>query len=265
MIMSGLEQAQEEYSEDFCSFLEIAYGQGFLSEGGSGAIDNLVKNLQLSNKKILDIGSGLGGAAIHFAKKYNAITIGIEINQMMVDESNHRLPENLKNKVKFLFYDDIEHLPFQDSSFDLAFSKEVFLHLDLEDKLILFKEIYRVLKEDSHFIILDWLSPVNGHWGEKLVEMMRLDDLTLFANTEEDYKNIIHQAGFKLVSIDSEDENYARYNKEIIKHLQKDDIQKKLKRKYTNKEIEDNIHAYNLLYQSLKEKELLIRKIICRK
>lgn len=263
--MNDFKKAQQEYSEDFCSLLETAYGPGFLSEGGSEAIDNLVKDFQLADKKILDIGSGLGGAAIHIAGKYNANATGIEINQIMVDEANLRVPENLENQVKFLFYDDIKHLPFKDQSFDFAFSKEVFLHLDLEDKLTLFKEIYRVLKEDAQFIILDWLSQVNGHWGDKLEEMMRLDGLTLFANTEKDYKKVIHHAGFKLVSIDEEDERYAEYNKEIIKHLKKDDIQKKLKKKYTDKEIKGNIHAYNLLYHSLKEKELLIRKIICKK
>ena len=263
--MSSLNQVQKEYSEDFCSLLEAAYGEGFLSEGGIEAIENSIKGFQLNNKKILDIGSGLGGAAIHFAQKYNAITTGVEINQMMVDEAIRRIPEKLTGQVKFLYYDDINQLPFPDESFHLVYSKEVFVHLDLEDKLTLFKEIYRVLKNNSYFIIVDWLSPVNDHWGNKLVEMMKLDGITLYANTEEEYKKVIHQAGFKPVSIDEEDENYTKYNKEIIRHLNKEEVQKKLKRNFSNKEIEDTIHSYSLLYQSLKEKKLFIRRIICKK
>ncbi|MBI5680284.1 MAG: methyltransferase domain-containing protein [Methanobacterium sp.] len=263
--MDNFDQAQKEYSEDFCTLLEEAYGKGFLSEGGSEAIDHSVKGFQLDNKKILDIGSGLGGAAIHFAGKYNAIATGVEINEMMVDEANRRVPEKLTGRVKFLYYDDINHLPFLDEYFHLVYSKEVFLHLDVEDKLILFKEIYRILKNDSYFIIVDWLSPVKDHWGNKLKEMMRLDGITLFANTEEDYSDVLRQARFKIVSIDEESEKYAQYNKEIINHLKKDEIQNKLKGKFSDKEIQDNILAYSLLYDSLKEKELFIRRIICKK
>jgi phosphoethanolamine N-methyltransferase len=245
--------------------LEAAYGQGFLSEGGKEAIDDLVKGFKLDNKKMLDIGSGLGGAAIHFAEKFNAMVIGIEINQMMVDESSNRIPDKLQNQVRFLYYDDIRHLPFPDEFFDLAYSKGVFVHLDTEDKSILFKEISRVLKKDGYFIIGDWLSPVQDHWGEKMGEMMKIDGLTLFANTDDQYKDVIRRVGFELISIDAEDEIYANYNKEIVKHLKKPEIQKKLKEIFTTKEIEDSIKGYTLICQAIQEKELFVRKIICKK
>lgn len=263
--MNSVDKVQEEYPEDYCTMLEAAYGQGFLSEGGNEAIDDLVKGFKLDNKKILDIGSGLGGAAIHFAKKHNAMVTGIEINQMMVDEASSRIPDKLQNQVRFLYYDDIRHLPFADESFDIAYSKGVFVHLDVEDKLILFKEISRVLKKDGYFIIGDWLSPVHDHWGEKMDEMMRIDGLTLFANTEDQYKDVIRRAGFELISIDAEDEIYANYNHEITKHLKKPEIQKKLKEMFAIKEIEDSIKGYSLIYQAIKEKELFVRKIICKK
>jgi phosphoethanolamine N-methyltransferase len=263
--MDNLDQVQEEYSEDFCSLLEEAYGEGFLSEGGIEAIDNSVKGFQLDNKKILDIGSGLGGAAIHFAQKYKALATGVEINQGMVDEANRRVPEKLTGQVKFLYYDDISHLPFSDESFHLVYSKEVFLHLDVEDKLTLFKEVHRVLKDDGYFIIVDWLSPLKDQWGDKLKEMMILDGITLFANTQEDYMDVLHQSGFKIASIDEESERYVQYNEDIINHLKRDDIQNKLKGKFSDKEIQDNIHAYSLLSDSLKEKELFIRRIVAKK
>lgn len=263
--MDNLDQVQEEYSEDFCTLLEEAYGEGFLSEGGIEAIENSVKGFPLNNKKILDVGSGLGGAAIHFAQEYNALTTGVEINQQMVDEANRRVPEKLTGQVKFLYYDDINHLPFSDESFHLVYSKEVFLHLDVEDKLTLFKEIRRVLKDEGYFIIVDWLSPLKDHWGDKLKDMMRLDGITLFANTQEDYRDVLRQSGFKIVSIAEESENYAQYNNDIINHLKRDEIQNKLKGKFSDKEIQDNILSYTLLYDSLKEKELFIQRIVCKK
>jgi hypothetical protein len=41
-----------------------------MSEGGLEAIDNLVRELCLKNKKILDYGLGLCGAAYYIAKKH---------------------------------------------------------------------------------------------------------------------------------------------------------------------------------------------------
>lgn len=263
--MSSFDQVQGEYSEDYCTLLETAYGKGFLSEGGIEAIDDLVKGLKLDKKEILDIGSGLGAAAIHFAQKYNATTTGIEINQSMVDEANRRVLDKLQKQVKFLFYNDINHLPFEDESFELAFSKGVFLHLDVEDKLTLFKEVFRVLKKDSYFVIGDWLSPVNGHWGEKMAEMIKLDGLTIFANTEEDYREVIRLSGLKLFSIEKQDETYSNYNKKIVKHLERPEIQSKLMEDYSKEEIENTIKGYGLLYDAIQDNELLIRKIICKK
>lgn len=166
-VMTSIGIVQEEYPKEYCDILEIAYGKGFLSEGGTEAVDSLVSGFELEDQKILEIGSGLGGAAFHIAEKYNTSVTGIEINQAMVDEANCRIPLSLKNKTKFVYYNDINHLPFANESFDFAYSKGVFLHVSLEEKLTLFREIYRVLKPESFFLINDWLSPINDIWGGK--------------------------------------------------------------------------------------------------
>ncbi|MCK9150418.1 methyltransferase domain-containing protein [Methanobacterium alcaliphilum] len=263
--MSSIEKVKDEYPEEYCTILEVAYGDGFLSEGGTEAIDNLLVGFELENKEILDIGSGLGGAATYIAQKHRALVTGIEINQQMVDESNCRLIDSLKDDVKFLYYNDINHLPFPSESFDLVYSKGVFLHLDVPDKLALFKEIFRVLKKDSYFIIGDWLSPKNGDWGDKMKQMMESDGLTLFANTEEDYRQVITRAGFKLISISDFNDQYLKYNMEIVEHLKKNEIQKLLKNKFDDKEINSTIHGYQLIVDSINEKELLVRKILSKK
>ena len=169
----------EEYSEEYCKLLEVAYGNGMMSEGGEEAIDRMFFSENLENKTLLDIGFGLGGAAIYLAEKHHATVFGVEINPWMVEEATRRTPLSLKDKVKFFQYHPEEKLPFADHLFDIVFSKGVLTHL--KNKTYLFREVKRILKPGGSFIIDDWLSPQEGHWGERLRLMCEKEKLTLYA------------------------------------------------------------------------------------
>ena len=61
-----------EYHDAMVTILELIWGDGFMAPGGKGNVDNLVEGLDVRNKSILDIGSGLGGPAFVLAKGYGA-------------------------------------------------------------------------------------------------------------------------------------------------------------------------------------------------
>lgn len=262
---SSIEKIQEEYTDNFCTLLEAAYGKGFLSEGGAEAIDDLFDGFVLDNKKVLDIGAGLGGAATHLAKIRRAEVTGLEINRSMVDEANHRIPPELRGRLSFLYYDDISHLPFADGSFDIAFSKGVLLHLDTGEKFTLFREISRVLVPGGYVVISDWLSPVHGSWGERMQTIAKTDNLTIAANTEDDYKEIIRSTGFSLVSVSDDNAVYQRYNNEIADHLEEPEVRKRLAPLFSEDYIDQEISLYRLLADAIRDNDMLVRKIVCKK
>jgi len=68
----------DEYSTGFTTLLETVYGEGFLSQGSLESVDYIFKHINLNNKTILDIGSGLGGVEIYLAKKYSLQITGID-------------------------------------------------------------------------------------------------------------------------------------------------------------------------------------------
>ena len=261
--MSSIEKIKGEYSEAYCTLLELAYGKGYMSEGGAQAVDELFTGINISGKKVLDIGAGLGGAAFHIAKKYNAKVIGLEINPWMVSEAKRRRPEKLKNIVDFVFYDTIDKLPFHDKEFDIIFSKGVLVHLD--NKLPLFEEIHRIMKDDGILIINDWLSPLKNKWGKALQEMCELEDLTLFAETENNYLRLLKDSGFSKIDMQSEDNSYIKYNRSIAANLRKKLASHKSMGIFTKEEILDTVSSYELIAESIEKKELLVRKFICRK
>jgi len=247
----------EEYSKEYCLLLEATYGSSMMSEGGSEAINRMFrKEGDLQGKVLLDIGFGLGGVDFYLAKERQANVFGVEINPWMVEEATRRTPFLLKNQVHFSEYHPDNCLPFSDGEFDIVFSKGVLTHLNNKDYL--FKEVYRVLKKGGVFIIDDWLSPVEGQWGESLTKMCQKEKLTLYAETESNYQKILEGCGFGDINIRSENDNYYQYNMDIINRLHQE--KEILSNKILNQDlILEFIEGYQLIADSIKMNELLIR------
>ena len=254
--MSDTQKLIEEYPLDYCEFLEAAYGDGMMSEGGNEAIDSMLEGVELESKKILDIGSGLGGSATHVAAKHCANVIGIDINQPMINLANSRIPANLKSNLNFLCYDP-PTLPFADDSFDVVYSKGVLVHV--KDKLPLFQEVRRVLKPGGVFLIDDWLSPVADRWCDDVQTMCDLENLTLYAQTEEHYYGVLKGAGFKDLEMRPENKNYTRYNQDIVERLKTAKVKQLFVERFSEKDWREAVEAYQLITNAIRNDELLIR------
>lgn len=256
--MSDLQKIIEEYPEDYCEYLEATYGDSMLSEGGQPAIDNMFTQDNLENKKLVDIGFGLGGVACYLAEKYNANITGLEINPWMVQEATKRIPDQLKTKIVYQQYNPYKKIPIEDSTIDMVYSRGVLTHLD--NKINLFSEIYRVLKPNGVLIIDDWLSKTKDQWGEKLQAMCQNENLTLYAETESNYKKLLENAGFKNIQMRDENKNYAKYNQAIVDDLKKLKLSPIQKNKvFENISIDEAIENYQQIVDSIETNELLVR------
>src|SRR5690348_5420085 len=135
-------QLDNEYSKEFTDLIELIYGSEFLSQGGKESIDIMFEGQILEGKKLLDIGSGLGGIDFYLAQKYNVDIIGIDRVSRLVDDANkRRTSHHLIGDVTFVHQEtDTQLNKYSDQTFDIVFSKESFLHI--EDKYSLLKEIF---------------------------------------------------------------------------------------------------------------------------
>lgn len=261
MSNADLAQLIEEYNLDYCYFLEAVYGEGMMSEGGSEAIEAMFEGIDINHKSILDIGSGLGGVGLYLAKNFETNITGIDISPEMVAEAKRRIPDKLKDNLHFQLYDDMTMLPFADASFDIVFSKGVLTHV--RDKTPLFNEVKRVLKAEGRLLINDWLSPIDNKWGERLLKMCEMENLTLYAFSEEHYKNILEDAGFRLLNVTDETAIYAKYNTELSSILQTQPHADKFIAKFGETAWKNAHVAYQLIADSMNDKELLVKNLIC--
>lgn len=108
-------------------------------------------------QNILDIATGTGDLAISLAKTSATEIIGLDISEGMLDVGRHKISEKqLDSKIKMIVGDS-ENLPFDDHTFDaitVAFGVRNFENLEKG-----LAEIYRVLKPDGIFVILETSVP----------------------------------------------------------------------------------------------------------
>jgi len=93
---------------------------------------------------LLDVGSGIGGPARYFAQRFGCRVTGVDITPVFCDvarELTQRL--GLAHRVEFLCADALA-MPFDDASFDGAYSMNV--SMNIADRAGLYREIGRVLK-----------------------------------------------------------------------------------------------------------------------
>ena len=96
-------------------------------------------------------------------------------------------------------------------------------------------------------------------------EMCESDGLTLFANSPEDYKDVIERSGFRLFSVESENKKSEKYYNELVEHLQKPEVLNLLRGHFSEEEIQSTIRGYTLVIESIRENQLLITKFVCIK
>lgn len=197
------------YTPESVPLFEALYGKNLISLGSRDAIDNMFSDLDLKELKILDIGFGLGGVAFYLAKTYQIQVAGVEVPAWMVEHAKQHAPQEIAHLLTFAVYDQAGNLPFESASFDLVYSKGVLNHV--RDKAPLFRQIYRVLKQDGLFVIADWIYP----------ELTIDESSPLVNETKESYQTTLEEAGFEDIHFRDDSKIFLIYVKNLLNNITK--------------------------------------------
>jgi cyclopropane fatty-acyl-phospholipid synthase-like methyltransferase len=147
---------------------------------------------------VLDAGCGVGGSSFYLARDRNARVTGITLSEKQLDFAKKKCNElKLQGQVDFLL-GDFSKTSFEDSSFDVVWAIESFIHV--EKKKALAKEVARILKPAGRLIIADYFKPDDQqkdprNWLGKWQSCWSLADFL----TIESYSAIFHDHGLKLI------------------------------------------------------------------
>lgn len=120
----------------------------------------IVENYLNEGENLLDIGMGTGTLAIIAAKKGVKVT-GIDYSEKMLDVARKNLKnENLSESVKIIKMPVIDlDEAFPNNSFDKVTATLSFSELYQKEQEFCLNQIYRILKENGEFIIVDEVKP----------------------------------------------------------------------------------------------------------
>lgn len=245
-----------EFDSELALQLEATYSPNMMSAGGLDFIDLLFDTIDPSNLNILEIGSGLGGAAFYIAEKFQAKVTGLEVTPWLTQQSQTRTPQNLRESISFLYQENGKPLPFADNAFDLLFSKEVFTHI--QSKKEYFEEYYRVLKDQGIFIFTDWISSTSSEWGENMRTFLNTQNVEMYPQTEIEYLTLLENAGFTVQSVRDDTCVYINYYQNILSRLEDPNNLENLLSVFNKEDLKNTVAGYHSILNALITKELLI-------
>ncbi|MCO6044339.1 methyltransferase domain-containing protein [Aeoliella sp. ICT_H6.2] len=126
-----------------------------ISEASHRTVRSLAERLGPLNQqtRALDIGAGYGGAVRFLAREYGCHATALNLSEVE-NERNRSLnrEQGLADRIDVVD-GNFEDLPFEDSSFDVVWSQDAFLHSDRREKVI--AEAARVLKPGGQLVFTD--------------------------------------------------------------------------------------------------------------
>lgn len=166
--------------------------------GGRAGTKYLMRALNLNpGMRVLDIGSGLGGAARYAAEAFSVTVTGIDLTpeycaiaKMLSEKAG------LSEHVSFQAGSALA-MPFPDQMFDAAYS--IHTAMNIEDKLALYKNVRRVLKPGALFGLYDVLAGTLPEAPDFPLPWSTTP-ATSFLVTIDDLRMLLDAAGFEILS-----------------------------------------------------------------
>ncbi|MES0056667.1 MULTISPECIES: methyltransferase domain-containing protein [unclassified Mesorhizobium] len=152
-----------QYPKELTDALEFVWGEGILSPGGPEEVAQMLEGIDLCGRRVLDIGSGLGGVDVLLVVQHGAAAVvGIDVEPQLIESARDlAAKKGLAECVTFQLVTPGQ-LPFANASFDVVFSKDALLHI--ANKAEVYAELLRVLKPGGWFVAGDWF------WSEGAAE-----------------------------------------------------------------------------------------------
>lgn len=205
-----------QYSRNGILRYEKIFGAGYISTGGPETTETLVAKLGSALKpgvRVLDVGSGIGGAAFELARRFGASVVGIDLAPEMVAIAHERAGEfGAPESVEFIIGDVLEY-PF-DGLFDIVWSRDALMHI--HDKPRLFGRLLSLLKPGGTLVVTDYARGA-GPGSEAFQAYVKSTGYHLV--TPEAYGKELEAAGFVNVQVEDATARFIDIMKREAKRL----------------------------------------------
>ena len=171
-----------EYSEELLEYLQLFRGEGFLSPGGADETRRVLDRVDVENRSVLEIGSGLGGCCLIIALERGAKQVhGLDVEPVVIAKARETVAKaGLEQKITSQQVDP-GPLPVDSNAYDVVFSKDAMCHVEAKESL--YRELFRVLKPGGHLAAGDWLVREDGPYSDAMRTFIETAGLSLYLDS----------------------------------------------------------------------------------
>jgi SAM-dependent methyltransferase len=215
--VSEPEEIVDLYGVSYGGFASDVYGQirreAFGEEIGQNSwltreeLDRFASQLELgASSRVLEIGCGSGGPALHLARSTDCELVGIDLNEEGVANATRMAREaELDGPASFMHADAAQALPFESESFTSVLCIDTVNHL--ADRPAVLGEWWRVLEPGGRILFTDPIT-VTGPLGSDEIAIRASIGYFLFVPHGEDQR-LLNDAGLRVLAVEDATENMA--------------------------------------------------------
>ena len=211
-----VEAIERNYNKLGIEIIETIYTDDYLSIGGTASTEELAALAGVTqHSRILEIGSGVGGPALHLAATFDCHVVGLDLVKTNVEEANRRAKERKLNHLTSFQQGDALSMTFPSGSFDIVWGQDAWCHIP--DKARLIEKIGNVLTSGGLVAFTDWIEtgPITGKPREDILAAMAAPDIA----TLDEYKSYLENNGCKIVHQENVSGVFVDQYKKIMSRL----------------------------------------------
>jgi sarcosine/dimethylglycine N-methyltransferase len=177
---------------------------------------DLVAEPLTSECRVLDMGSGYGGAARYLAKRFNCSVMALNLSEAENERCRTlNAQQGLAQRVE-VFDGSFEYVPAQDQTFDLVWSQDAILHSGDRPRVI--AEVARVLKPGGRFIFTDPMQADDCPEGvlEPILNRIHLDSLA----SPSTYRELCKRCGMEEVRFEQATHQLVNHYCRVLQETQ---------------------------------------------
>lgn len=192
-IRQGLQQAGKD--PEHLTLADLAPVDEFHVRGRQATLELAEIVRPTLQDRVLDVGSGLGGASRVLAATYGCHVTGIDLTESYCRTAAELTRwVGLSHLVEYRQANALD-MPFEDGSFDVAWTQHA--AMNIADKGRLYREVHRVLKSGGRFALYDILQGQAGpvHFPVPWAREPSISHLV----TPQEWRGLLEAAGFEVV------------------------------------------------------------------
>lgn len=213
----GVEEVKANYNDVGLRVIEALYSDNYLSIGGSESSSTLATLAGIdANSRILDVGSGLGGPALHLAQTFGCQVTGLDIVELNIARATERAASRGLTHLADFKLGNALQMPFADASFNIVWGQDAWCHVP--DKAQLISECARVLEPKGTIAFTDWVqtAAMEKQYEEEVLSATASTNL----QTLDGYARLLEKHGFVDVRKSNISETFVAQYQAIMSRIE---------------------------------------------